>query len=66
MYNLLEAVRLIALLVTPFMPDTGAKILAILGLTTRPVLEGHDAWGGLQPGTTHRKGRAALPADRSE
>ncbi len=31
MYTLLEAVRLIGLLVTPFMPDTGAKIATILG-----------------------------------
>ena len=31
LYNLLEAIRLTALLVAPFMPDTGRKILAILG-----------------------------------
>ncbi len=52
MYNLLEGTRIIALLVAPFMPETGASILATLGIPRQELrLDGNDAWGQLVPGT---------------
>jgi methionyl-tRNA synthetase len=57
MYTLLESVRLIGLLATPFMPDTGAKIQVILGQTAA----GSAQWGGLQPGTTVAKAEPLFP-----
>jgi methionyl-tRNA synthetase len=62
MYTLLEAVRLIGLLVTPFMPDTGAKIAAILGQT----VPGDEAWGGLQAGTVVAKAEPLFPPIETE
>ena len=62
MYNLLEAVRIIALLVAPFLPDTGASILNTLGDTNADItLNGQDVWGGLQAGTTIEKAQPLFP-----
>ena len=67
MYNLLEAVRLIALVSAPFMPDTGESILRILGDENADItLEGHDGWGGLQPGTAIEKAQPLFPRIESE
>jgi len=67
MYNLLEAVRLIALLVNPFLPQTGEKILATLGLgETRPTLELNDIWGGFEPGTKIAKAAPLFPRIEEE
>ena len=62
MYTLIEAVRLIGLLVTPFMPSTGAKIAGILGLTET----GAQEWGGLQPGTVIAKAEPLFPRIETE
>ena len=62
MYTLIEAVRLIGLLVTPFMPNTGAKIAGILGLTET----GAQEWGGLQPGTVIAKAEPLFPRIETE
>jgi methionyl-tRNA synthetase len=62
MYNLLEAVRLIALLIAPFMPETAEKILTVLGCDPQMVtLEGNDRWGGLKPGATIAKAAPLFP-----
>ncbi|MDT8441129.1 MAG: methionine--tRNA ligase [Desulfuromonadales bacterium] len=62
LYNLLEAVRLISLLVDPFMPETAAKIDDILGLDARQVhLAGQDSWGGLKPGSQIAKAAPLFP-----
>jgi methionyl-tRNA synthetase len=67
MYNLLEAVRLIALLVAPFLPDTGESILKTLGDPNADVtLEGHDSWGGLRPGTMIEKAQPLFPRIETE
>lgn len=67
MYNLLEAVRMIALLVAPFMPDTAASILRTLGDAEADIsLEGNDAWGGLQAGTTIEKAQPLFPRIETE
>jgi len=57
MYSLLEAVRLIGLLITPFMPATGKRIGEILG-QSQP---GDSVWGGLQPGTHVVKAEPLFP-----
>jgi methionyl-tRNA synthetase len=62
MYNLLEAVRLIALLAAPFMPETAGRMLATLGNDPRDVsLEGKDGWGLLTPGTAIEKAAPLFP-----
>ena len=67
MYNLLEAQRIIALLVAPFMPDTAANILDILGCDKDDVsLEGRDQWGGLQPGINIEKAQPLFPRIEAE
>jgi len=45
-HNLLEALRLVALLLTPVMPETSAKIRAALGVDGDVVLAGQGHWGG--------------------
>jgi len=67
MYNLLEAVRLIGLLITPFMPETGASICRILGLAPddQDLVE-HDSWGLLQPGTMIEKAAPLFPRIETE
>ncbi|SHI72422.1 methionyl-tRNA synthetase [Malonomonas rubra DSM 5091] len=62
MYNLLESIRIVALLVAPFMPDTAAKIIEILGGDSNNLnLEGQDQWGGLQPGIQIEKAKPLFP-----
>ena len=67
MYNLLEAVRMIGLLVTPFMPETGANIGKILGVDPADqLLEEHDSWGLLKPGTIVEKATPLFPRIETE
>lgn len=67
MYNLLEAVRLIGLLVSPFMPQTAISIEQTLGLgASEVVLDGQDSWGGLQPGTPIAKATPLFPRIETE
>ncbi len=66
-YNLLEGIRVIALLVAPFMPETGSKILAILGCDPENTsLEGQDVWGGLKPGSAIEKASPLFPRIETE
>lgn len=67
MYNLLESIRIISLLVAPFMPDTGAKIMNILGCDGSNLnLNGQDQWGGLKPGTQIEKATPLFPRIEKE
>ena len=52
LYNLVEACRVLAVLLWPFLPDTSTKIYAQLGLTGSPDKMDAATWGGLQPGQT--------------
>jgi methionyl-tRNA synthetase len=53
LYDLLEAVRLIAIAVYPVMPSAATRIFGMLGLGDRSVPGPADlAWGRLQPGTS--------------
>ncbi len=62
LYETLEAVRVAATLLSPFMPQTGASILARLGLeATDASLAGDVDWGRLEPGTRVVKGEALFP-----
>ncbi len=58
LYNLVEACRVLAVLLWPFIPGTSEKIFAQLDLTGSPSSWKLTTWGGLQPG--HRIG-APLP-----
>ncbi len=53
LYNLAEALRLLAVHLTPFLPATAPALAAQLGLAEAPVLPYAAAtrWGGLPPGT---------------
>ncbi len=55
MYNLLEACRIIALFMAPFMPNTSQEVFNRLGLGTLDDvadIEAAAAWGGLPAGNT--------------
>ncbi len=67
MYTLLESIRIIALLVAPFMPETGKNILRILGCdSTNLSLNEQDQWGGLQAGTAIEKAAPLFPRIENE
>jgi methionyl-tRNA synthetase len=67
MYNLLEAVRLIGLLVAPFMPQTALSIEQTLGRDAAAlVLDGQDGWGGLKPGSAIAKATPLFPRIEAE
>ncbi len=67
MYNLMEAQRLITLLVAPFMPDTAAEILSVLGENPQDVsIDGRFEWGRLTPGTAIRKAAPLFPRIEAE
>ncbi|HKI51370.1 MAG TPA: methionine--tRNA ligase, partial [Geothermobacteraceae bacterium] len=67
MYNLMELQRLVALLVAPFMPESAQKILCSLGVANDvSLLEGHDSWGGLVPGSSIAKAQPLFPRIEAE
>lgn len=53
LYNLVEALRLIAVFVHPFLPSTGQKIAAVLNLGEgwERLSKGAAKWGGTRSGT---------------
>lgn len=63
-YNTLEAVRIIALFMAPFMPNTSAEVFARLGLDA-PVdiedIEAASAWGQLPAGNKVEVGDPLFP-----
>ncbi len=64
MYNITEVIRIIALLIWPFMPNTAAKIWRQLGI--KEALESSNfyeitMWGGLLSGTVTIKGPPLFP-----
>lgn len=63
LYVLAECCRVVGVLITPFMPQTPARIFEQLGVTD-PALSSWDsvgAFGGLKPGATVHKGAALFP-----
>jgi methionyl-tRNA synthetase len=62
LYETLEAVRVAATLLSPFMPETAASILERLGAEGKdPTLAGGIGWGQLEAGTHVAKGEPLFP-----
>ena len=62
MYNLAEVLRIVALLIAPFVPHTSPKIYKQLGLAAPAEFLLADAvWGGLPDGTMVQKGEPIYP-----
>lgn len=63
MYNLAESLRIVSILIQPFMPETPEKIWQQLGLTGSGALDWESAkqWGGYPRGTSVQKGDVIFP-----
>ncbi len=63
MFNLAESLRIVSILIQPFMPETPEKIWHQLGITGTDVLEWDNAkqWGCYPAGVTVNKGEALFP-----
>ncbi|MDO8886310.1 methionine--tRNA ligase [Candidatus Oleimmundimicrobium sp.] len=64
MYNILESVRIVTILVYPFMPETSQKIWGQLGVTeslNSQNIPRDVVWGGLKPGTKIKKETPLFP-----
>ena len=62
MYNLLETVRICAVLLTPFIPDSAEKIFDQIGACPCcRTWEKANVWGSLRPDATVHKGEALFP-----
>jgi methionyl-tRNA synthetase len=63
MYHLLESLRVIAILIVPFMPGTAKKIMVQIGIPDEESLNfSHiKTWGGLEPGGALQKADALFP-----
>ena len=62
MYNLLETIRICAVLLTPFIPDSAEKIFDQIGACPCcRTWEKANVWGSLRPDVTVHKGGALFP-----
>lgn len=63
MYNLAEGLRIVSVLIQPFMPETPVKIVHQLGIAGSDVLEWESAkkWGGYPAGVSVNKGEVIFP-----
>lgn len=62
-YNILEALRIIAVLLLPFIPDAAGKIRVQLGIDADAPenFQSIRQWGGLAPGLTLQRGETLFP-----
>ena len=62
-YNLLEILRIIAVMISPFMPSSSARILEQLGIEdlVNQNFEAIKNWGGLTADTKLKRGNALFP-----
>jgi methionyl-tRNA synthetase len=62
-YNLLESLRVIAVLVTPFMPGSSKKIMDQIGIedTTGQNFDSIRGWGGLPAGSALKREESLFP-----
>ncbi len=62
LYNLAEGIRLVAILITPFMPKTAKDIFTQLGIDDNKIMSWEGAtWGKLKPNTVVRKAPPMFP-----
>jgi len=64
LYTMVETIRISAVMLTPFLVETPARIFAQLGLDTDPAAQGLEAaakWGLYPAGTRVRKGEPLFP-----
>jgi len=64
LYNLLETLRILALILFPFIPDSAQKIwtqLGIEGSIEDQIVEKAKIWGQLKPGTKVKEGPPLFP-----
>ena len=67
MYNLVETLRIVALLIKPFLPETGEKMwqqLGLAGLNSKSLADA--VWGLLPAGTQTAKGDPIFPRIEAE
>ena len=62
-YNLLEALRVISVLISPFMPGSAGKIMKQIGMEDAATqdFESVRNWGGLLPGKALQRGDVLFP-----
>ncbi|MFH1080525.1 MAG: methionine--tRNA ligase [Pseudomonadota bacterium] len=62
-YNLLESLRIIAVFITPFMPQSAKKIMDQIGIAdmTGQNFVSIRHWGGLTPGSALSRGESLFP-----
>ncbi len=67
-YNLLESLRITAVLISPFMPGSAQKISDQLGITSSASqgFESIRVWGGLTPGNNLNRADALFPRVKYE
>jgi len=61
LFNAAESLRLVALLLTPFMPSKCLEIQKQIGVVDDKAAANHFGWGGLKPGTKIQPGEALFP-----
>ncbi|GAF91047.1 unnamed protein product, partial [marine sediment metagenome] len=64
LYNLLETLRILALILFPFIPDSAQKIWAQLGIEGNiesQIVDKAIIWGQLKPGTKVKEGPPLFP-----
>lgn len=64
MYNSVEGLRFVAILLYPFMPDKANEISKQIGMSKGPLSQGIGSirkWGGLEAGTTVNRGNQLFP-----
>ncbi len=61
LYNLAESLRIVGVLLTPFLTSTPQKIFAQLGVAEDKRVYASVAWGGSAPGSTVNKGESLFP-----
>ncbi len=62
-WSLLEAIRIVAILLSPFTPEASSEVIRRIGLPDEPVtdLEAACVWGAFEGGTPVEKGAALFP-----
>ena len=61
LYNLAESLRIVGVLLTPFLTSTPQKIFAQLGVAEDKRVYASVAWGGSAPSSTVNKGESLFP-----